>query len=291
MKTTIDAIQLYMNKGNFDISLLIIDQLSRESELSEEIQNFKVECLYSLHRFLEAHELASKYAEDGNETQTLTFLRGLICYSLELYEEAITHFRTNKQWIRWVTKAKLMNQIAKNESQPITFNQPQQSTRTVEFIWSQTEAEVVLLITIPSILSNQIKVQSYPKSLDISISNGLKVVHSLSFELDKEIIPRSTTFNVHPDKIEFVMQKANPGDMWVLDKHPKELQDLDQTAAPPTMNTLLSELDSILDITDGDAIKSFENMSLTAIEESSTSTDDEYSDQIPEPPSDEVRIP
>lgn len=285
MKASIDSVQLYMNKGNFDILLLIIDQIAKESELTEEVQNFKIECLYSLHRYLEAHELASKYAEEGNESQNLTFLRGLICFALELYEEAASHFKTNKQWSRWVTKSNLMHQISRKDVQPIMFSaEPKLYEKdSYSLSWSQTENEVILSVIIPNIVPSQIKVQSFQRSLDITITNGIKTIESIAVDLEKEILTRNTSFNVYPDRIDFILQKAVSGQLWNFE--PK------QNEPEITMDTILAELSTLSNPSHDEAAAGFQNM-LKSTNADYTSSDDEndYSDQIPEPKSDDVNI-
>ena len=121
MKTATDGIIQNRNNGNYDVALLLIDLLAQDNKLPPEIQVCKVECLYALQRYFEAHEAAIKFTDEGNDMQELVFMRGLIYFALKQYESAFSIFKTNPQWAIWKEKAQAMDQISRGKYQQITF--------------------------------------------------------------------------------------------------------------------------------------------------------------------------
>ena len=270
LKTASDTILLNINNGNFDVALLLIDQLEQDSELPKEVQVYKVECLYALQRYLEAHELASKYWESGNNSRDLLFMRGMICFSLQQYDTAIPIFNEDPQWSVWKQKAYTLSQIAKGQTQQITFHDPPPAfdRKDLKYYWSQTETTVILTLNIPYTLPNQVNASFHVKAIDLTISYGPKKKESYAIELEKNIIPRSCTFECHQDGIEFTLVKETENEEWSFQAN--------ETQNPQniTMESILMELDMINDVDNNTAISEFQK-AIDKLEEV-YSSEDEY---------------
>ena len=256
MKTASDTILLNLNNGNYDVALLLIDQLEQDSELPKEVQVYKVECLYALQRFLEAHELASKYWEAGNNSKDLLFMRGIICFSLQQYDTAIPIFNEDPQWSIWKQKAYTLSQITKGQTQPIMFHEniPPFDKKDLKYNWSQNDTQVIVSLNIPDILPNQMKVSFHIRAIDLTISYGPKKKESYSIELEKNIIPRSCSFECFPDRIELTLTKETEKEDWTFQPN--------QTENPQniTLDSVLMELDMINDVDNNTAISEFQKI-------------------------------
>ena len=252
MKTA-DSIIQNMNNGNYDVALILIDQLQEDTPLTQDFQLCKVQCLYALNRFFEAHEAASKYAEEGNDLQDLTFMRGLICFALGQYESAKKFFGTDPQWSIWQQKTNAMNQIAKGQTSQITFSEPLQETdfSKVKKKWSQTDTSVTVSLMAPNFLICQVKASFHFQAIDVIISENNEK-KAISIDLEKPISPRTGVYACYSDRIEFTAEKEKPKEVWTFQEVPKE-KDSDIT-----LESILLELDTIPEVTNEMALDGFE---------------------------------
>ena len=274
LKTASDSILQNMNNGNFDIALIFINQLSQSSQLPPDIQVYHVQCLYALHRYLEAHALATKYIEAGNDSRSLTFMTGLLALALERYDSAISIFNQDPQWSIWKQKAYILSQLDKNP--PITFHDspPHFDQEDLKYSWSQTPTEVILSLNIPYLLPNQVKPVFHIQAIDLTIEEMPQSKFSLVIELEKTIIPRLCSFECFPDRIEFKMFKEKANEEWTF--KPIQHENLNDIS----LDSVMMELDMIQDIDNNTALLDFQK----AIEklDYAYSSEDEYEENDPQ---------
>ena len=107
MKTADQAISKAIKAQNYEMGLVLLEQLKLEMPFSQVNQNQHLTCLYALHRDFEVIRYSREYNENGNKSKELLFLTGLSNFRLSNFSAAYHIFSEDPAWERWKEKARL----------------------------------------------------------------------------------------------------------------------------------------------------------------------------------------
>ena len=250
-QTIDDNINAHMQKGKYEIAIVLLGQLRKEmKKLSPKNELNYITCLYQTQRYLEALENIKRITDNYGTMRELLFMKGLCLYKLNKYQDAKMVFSEVDEWHNWVLKCSYMEKelpmIHLGESAtPIPLNNSKNE-------YYQSNEYITNTIFAKGLTKDQVVVTFYPFSVDILIKASAKDAFMKSLELYDEIVPECCETKVSPIKIEIKMKKKKPA-MW-----PTRDANLDLGMQEYDMDKALSQLCEIEDISDVDALKMFE---------------------------------
>lgn len=253
-QTTDDNISAHMLKGNYEIAIILLDQLRKETKVLSQANEIKyINCLYQMHRYLEALENIKRVNDGAKTIKELTFLKGLCLFKLNKYADAAKVFVEDSAWSRWVSKCTFMMAVENKTQNFIELGEPSQHNllTNTKNEWYQSNDYITNTIFAKGLTKNQVSVTFYPFSVDVIIHASSKETLTKSFELYGEIIPKECETKVTPIKIELKMKKKTHGNWPTRDADLEVGLHMDDQA-------LFNSLCEIDDIPDTDALKAFE---------------------------------
>ncbi|EAX95727.1 CS domain containing protein [Trichomonas vaginalis G3] len=253
-QTTDDNISAHMLKGNYEIAIILLDQLRKETKVLSHSNEIKyINCLYHMHRYLEALENIKRINESGKFIKELHFMKGVCLYKLNKYMDAEKIFLQHTAWARWINKTNFQLAVEMDAAQFIELGEPIQHNllSNTKNEWYQSNDYITNTIFVKGLTKNQVSVTFYPFSVDVIIRASNKETLTKSFELYGEIIPKECETKVTPIKIELKMKKKVHGNWPTRDADLEVGLHMDDQA-------LFNSLTEIEDIPDTDALKAFE---------------------------------
>ncbi|KAK8891759.1 hypothetical protein M9Y10_028979 [Tritrichomonas musculus] len=257
-KTADDAIILNMNKKNYHVAIVLLEQLQHEHmKLSKENQVRLCECLIHVDRLLDALVYIRKFTEQGNSLSTLRFLRGVAYFKSNEFFNAKEIFDQYPEWSRWSDKCQLMIDISKDKRSPIFIGESPRSLidpkNPIKPEVIQDAKHLFFQFPIKGVLPSNVEVTVLPYSLDVVIKFG-KDEYKRSFELFEAIIPKSLVKNVTFQLVEIKVEKVQSAIWQIIERTPEDI--INETDI--TLEKVVDALNSLPNYTDQEASELFE---------------------------------
>lgn len=257
-KTADDAIILNMNKKNYHVAIVLLEQLQHEHmKLSKENQVRLCECLIQVNRLLDALVYIRKFTDQGNNLNTLRFLRGVAYFKSNEFFNAKEIFDQCPEWSRWSDKCQLMIDISKDKRSPLNIGEiPRQAfpdPKSIKPEIIQDAKHLFFQFPIKGVLPSNVEVTPLPYSLDVVIKFENEE-YKRSFELYEAIIPKSLVKNVTFQSVEIKVEKVQSA-MWpTIERTPEDIIN----EADITLDKVVEALNTLPNYTDQEASDLFE---------------------------------
>ncbi|XP_067134798.1 protein SGT1 homolog [Centruroides vittatus] len=167
-----------------------------------------------------------KAMELGSCTARENFRKGIACFHLQQYQEAIDSFtncqRLNeKECNEWIQKCekklKEQNGALKENASEISNVRSEEAASKINdstsksklrYDWYQTEAFVVITILLKNMKEDAVKVELTESSLSFSAKLPCSSEYNIELDLAYPIVPERSTHRILPSKIEIKLQKS-----------------------------------------------------------------------------------
>lgn len=205
-----DSIIKNINKGNYQISLLHLEQMLHEDGFLSPVNQIRhAQCLYYCKRYTEAIEVAQTAMQNGNQSKDLLFIIGMCFYQLRLFYNASQIFRQNPAWALWYKKSYIMQSFSVSmyllPKKERVF--PQKADPQV----TQDNNSIILTFPYGEILRKEVKIDFYPFSVDISIFRSENESLYQTLELLNPIDPKKCSFLTTSTNLTVTLIKSQPG--------------------------------------------------------------------------------
>jgi suppressor of G2 allele of SKP1 len=183
-------------------------------------------CYYFQGRITAALEVLNHADKLGWNIPDVLLLKGRCLYRMYEYERALAVFTeadqmtSNAYTQTWILRCKAHLEMEANPDNPekVIIYDPQ-SSGGVKYDWYQSDTHISLLVFVPNLSRDAVKVEFGEKRIDIEITqNGVSSYH---FNLEKEIVPSESRIELSGTKVEIKMKKAEKGTQgWKLYEAP-----------------------------------------------------------------------
>jgi suppressor of G2 allele of SKP1 len=173
-------------------------------------------CHYFQGKISAALEVLNHAAKLGWNIPDVLLLKGRCLYRMYEYERALAVFTEADQMISnaytqtWILRCNAHLEMEANPENPdkvLVYDA--QNALGVKYDWYQSDTHISLLIFVPNLSRDSLKVDFGEKKVDVEITqNGISDYH---FNLEKEIIPSGSRVELSGAKVEIKMKKAEKG--------------------------------------------------------------------------------
>lgn len=206
-----DSIIKNINNGNYQISLLHLEQLLHEDGFLSQVNQIRhAQCLYYCQRYTESIEAAQRYIDGGNTSSDLQFIIGISLFKLGQYYEAANIFRFNPKWDLWYKKSYIMFSCPQNHIYRKKYDFPERVEYPTD--WSQTKNSITITFPYQGLMVDEVTVDFYFESIDISLYRSEKESFNQTLELYDAILPYSCSYEISTSNLILKLIKVKEGD-------------------------------------------------------------------------------
>jgi tetratricopeptide (TPR) repeat protein len=207
-------IMFFMEEKLYTEALSLLSKMNRELEPS--LLLAKAICLFELHKWIEALEVALSLEKHEWLLPDMLMIRGKSLYKLGEFETAKSIFEKydavnpspeTKRWIqRCIVRIEVqteenINRIIRHEPQSA-----QPAARQIKHEWYQTRSQLSLLLFAKGVTESGLHVTVASNSVRIIIDTPHRI--EFSVDLVKEIVPNEYSISITPMKVEVKMTKV-----------------------------------------------------------------------------------
>lgn len=206
-----DSIIKNINNGSYQVSLLHLEQLLHEDGFLSKVNQIRhAQCLYYCKRYTESIEAAQRYIDGGNTSSDLQFIIGISLFQLGQYYEAANIFRFNQKWELWYKKSYIKSAYPHNNIYRKKCDFPEKVEYPTD--WTQTRNSVTITFPYEGLLVDEVTVDFYFESIDISIYKNEKDSFNQTLELYDAILPYSCSYEISSKNLILKLIKVKEGD-------------------------------------------------------------------------------